>query len=604
MSKKTRRILAVLLAAVMMCITCGALAIAEEGIMPMANLQEGTGSITLVAGDHAGTAKYSMYRLTEYEKGSVGTLGKEKLSTLGEAFKNNPFWNDKISDQTGPSDLEKLSQYLNGIKEEPQQLNEFGIALWDTISKDTSHEKFASCLAGPVTIKGGDSYTVSEAKLGYYAIFDTTGVETVGIESEGTIRGLANLTQADNDITVYIKSESPTIDKWIVTDAGPDAGETHLDDDTIQKSVNSDSDDEVTFQIKGTIPDTTGYSDSVADYIYIISDKLDNGLSIIKAGSELATSDFKFYVKKPGGTWQTVDASAFKLLTVDDTPYYDASYTFQLKFEKIETYPAGTELIVRYNVELNEKAVIGEPNQNSATLTYSHAPKDTLTTEPSKATVYTYAYDFTKVADSLQSTDQLTGAKFKFYKGITGTHDSHTQDRLTPIYFRYDSDGKFYYPVEEGEDEVTNTEEGIYDTLDMGNVKIHGLGDGEYTMVESGTVVKGSEEYKGHPTDSVFEFTVKITQDESHKVTNVQLTPTDDSIGWVGLTKFIAQKSDNEDGVEPDTLYVNLVNTKTEHQSPLPETGGMGTILFTIIGLALMIGAASVMIVYSQKKRA
>ena len=98
---------------------------------------------------------------------------------------------------------------------------------------------------------------------------------------------------------------------------------------------------------------------------------------------------------------------------------------------------------------------------------------------------------------------------------------------------------------------------------ELGQFEVAGLKPGKYTLVE----VKSPEGY-ALPTNAEFEF--EIGADGLQKVKGIDFGVLDDS------------KNDNAQ---------KIVNKKVS----IPQTGGMGTVLFTIVGISLMAGAVVAM---------
>ena len=98
------------------------------------------------------------------------------------------------------------------------------------------------------------------------------------------------------------------------------------------------------------------------------------------------------------------------------------------------------------------------------------------------------------------------------------------------------------------------------------NLKINGLkADKEYLLVETAAPADGYNKLKNPIT--------------------ITIKPNADNKGlW-------STEVNNNDGKQSITEADNIIDVKNGKGGLLPETGGMGTIIFTIVGLGLIIAA-------------
>ena len=235
---------------------------------------------------------------------------------------------------------------------------------------------------------------------------------------------------------------------------------------------------------------------------------------------------------------ENVDAANYTVVT---DPADDC--TFEIKFEDSYTkdLAKGTEIIVTYTATLNENAKVGaEGNPNEAWLQYSN---DNFSNHD---TVITYTTSLT--VEKVDGNDApLAGAGFTLYKNVDGN----------------------WVPV--GAEKVITTladgDDAIYEW--------NGLEAGTYKLVET-TVPAGY-----------------------NKAADVEFTITCDMVDEVRTGTETADWSDNNaDVAEEDEMFNATIVNRTG--SLLPETGGIGTTIFYIVGILLM-GAAAVILV--SKKR-
>lgn len=215
-------------------------------------------------------------------------------------------------------------------------------------------------------------------------------------------------------------------------------------------------------------------------------------------------------------------------------------------------------ITVEYTARLNDKAVLGAAgNPNVVYLEYSNNPNwkpegdetpgntPTGETPEDKVIVFTYKVVVNKVDEN---SNPLTGAGFTLYKK--------------------NADGEY---VAVGQ-ELFGAE--------LTTFKWSGLDDGDYKLEETTTPA-------GYNTIAPIEFT--ITAEHDILSDDPRLTALSGTVAS-GEVTFTAD-------VNEGSLATNVVN-KTG--ATLPETGGMGTTLFYVIGAGLVIGAAVIMI---TKKR-
>ena len=217
-------------------------------------------------------------------------------------------------------------------------------------------------------------------------------------------------------------------------------------------------------------------------------------------------------------------------------------------------------------------------------------PGTVKTTSDASAKVYTYAFSLAKKSDvrvnpedSNSAFETLSGAEFTLY-------DINKTEAINMI--KVESEGEVYYrPAMKGE---SNTITSM--PADQGDGKntliVRGLDIGSYCVVESKTP---SGYYA--PTG---DFKVEFIDD---RTLNKELT------GLLGTTsRFVEQNTvDNllidgtakVNNAEHNRLDASLKNSSTP---VLPTTGGVGTVMFTVIGLLCM-GAALWFFLFARRRR-
>ena len=244
--------------------------------------------------------------------------------------------------------------------------------------------------------------------------------------------------------------------------------------------------------------------------------------------------------------------------TVVDAANYTVVYpatdghTFDVKFENsfIAGLAKGDTFTVYYSATLNENAnIVDDGNDNTVYLAYGE--DSTWETNEHKTTTYTWKMDVLKYTMDGTTKVSLAGAKFQLI-GTDGNVVKFTDVTVeggVPTY-KVDADGAVTEII----------------TNDKGEFELVGLDEGKYQLKET-------EAPAGYnKLDKAIE--VVITSEYNEK----DLTAT--------------YKINSAD---PATIEV-----ENKTGTLLPETGGIGTTIFYIVGITLMLGAAIVLI---SKKR-
>ncbi len=338
----------------------------------------------------------------------------------------------------------------------------------------------------------------------------------------------------DDPITVQPKLEKTTSEKKV-----KDKNDSNGEETDWQDSADYDIGDDVPFQLNATI--SSKYLDFVKNgqsYQLIFNDTLSKGLTLnedsvtVKIDDEEITSGYEL---NPGPENSGI---TFQVVFSDLTDIKDDKGEDMIK--------PGSIVSVEYTAKLNEEAVIGSAgNPNELTVTFSddsYNGESTETTTPDKVIVFTYKTIVNKVDEN---NNPLAGAEFSLEKkDATGNYVAVDEKKLTL-----------------SEDKTRFT--------------FAGLDDGDYRLVETKAPV-------GYKKAEPIEFT--ITADHEVESDTPQLISIN---GGEGFTTDVADGS----------LTTDVVNNLGEGGSgQLPETGGMGTTLFYVIGAVLVLGAAVLLI--------
>lgn len=254
---------------------------------------------------------------------------------------------------------------------------------------------------------------------------------------------------------------------------------------------------------------------------------------------------------------------------------------------------AGEKLVITYTATVSNDAVVGgKGNSNNAKLTYTNkinthdspAAPSTNTIEDS-AVMYSFGIKVVKTAEN--GTTALPGVVFDLYReaklGETPIVNAETVKKAGL------NSAKSWILVKSG---LTTNASGIIDTSDSTNTTnyTHGLANGDYYLVETKTV-------KGYNLlTKPVEVKLDVTATTTWQKTNVY-----DASGNLvkhGTVTSTTFTNANGDSTNQALAVAKVINRKG---FTLPVTGGFGTLLFSGIGVLLVL--AGVGVLFSLKKK-
>ena len=264
-------------------------------------------------------------------------------------------------------------------------------------------------------------------------------------------------------------------------------------------------------------------------------------------------------------------------------------FKITFKTSTMEAY-AGKKIVVTYNAKLLDSAdTTTVENPNTAKLEYSNEilpgqndidnpnKPESADTTPGKdsiednAVVYTFKLQILKKAEKADGAP-LQDVEFDLYKEVSaGTKNAITGDDAKNVGLSSD---KHWLKI--------NT--GSLKTDRNGEVSQSGLAHGIYYLVETKTV--GGYNLLKAPVEVKLDF-VYTTTTKKEYVTEEN--------GVKTLVKNEIEKTTfTENGAKSTGIHTETIINKKGFE--LPITGGMGTVLFSIAGFALMAGAAFVLL--------
>lgn len=453
---------------------------------------------------------------------------------------------------------------LEGVQFKLQKQN--GADWTDITANDSNGSTYnlTTDINGKITIAGlsqgeyrifEDAYSNTSANKGYIldAEYHTFTVQKDGkIQVDGNVSANATIQVANH--RPDMKKEVKKGDSW-AQDAPYGVGDTVPYKITIEVPQNIDK--LSTF----TVTDTpTGLKDNV-------------GSIKIKDGTTALTS----------GTDYTVAAEGTDGFKID----------FILTSNTVKAC-AGHTVTITYNAVVKDTAVVGgNGNSNNAKLTYTNkinsdnTPGTTTNTIEDSAVMYSFGIKVVKTAED--GNTPLLGVVFDLYREAK-TGETSIVDAETVKKAGLDST-KSWILVKSG---LTTNASGIIDTSDSTNATnyTHGLANGDYYLVETKTV-------DGYTLlTKPVEVKLDVTATTTWQKTNVyDASGNLVKHGTVTKTTF-THTSNNGDATKTELAVAKVVNRKG---FTLPVTGGFGTLLFSGIGVLLVL--AGVGVLFSLKKK-
>lgn len=259
----------------------------------------------------------------------------------------------------------------------------------------------------------------------------------------------------------------------------------------------------------------------------------------------------------------------------------------------------GQTLYVCYNAKLKTDAdgtLVGTTsttgNPNTIDLTYSNKINITQGKEDNDenkshikddAVVYSFEIDVTKTAETT-SGKALPGVKFDLYKQVEKDKDKSALDDTTAKNYGFDTTNASYVLVKS--DLTTDGE---------GKISYKGLANGTYWLRETKTV--DGYNLLASPVKVELNLTYKLTWEENKEYKNNTLVKHDYKV----KEENFDGKATPTTGADRNTYGIAFANIVNKKGFQLPVTGGFGTLLFSGIGVLLVL--AGVAVLFSMKKK-
>lgn len=541
-----------------------------------------------------------LYDIHVYPKNSTqtGTIYLKKQGLVGGDAYNKP------------TDLNGVQFRLERLKEGK---NVGDNDAWEIIKNGTSNVYTTGTVDnqnGTIKVDGLHPGTYRFTEVGYDSsaagvdkkyILDTAASYTFKIEAGNN--GTQTVTPLDKDnkdytidgTTITVTNYAPDVDKQVVN---------RTDGKTYQEAADYAVGDKIPYRIAVTIP--TNIAKLKTFYLTDTPENLNDD-----------TSTITFYGNKECTTLITDKTSLLK--DENSITVYPADTAkgsgFKIDFDpkKLTSY-AGKTIYITYDATLNKGAVTTTAgNHNKVDLTYSNKIKSDTEPEDAKtdhnhiedtAVVYTFQIDISKTDGSKNALD---GVEFDLYEEVAlGTSGALSETDAKALGFTNTSVA--YKKVDHG----VTADGGKLTFTGLSNSKTATAGASRYWLVETKT--KDGYNLLGAPVEAKLDIVYKTTWKEkntfdkgvlvkhSHDAnTETFKTPSDNDAKTNNGTQEGTERPAGLDRGEKVTYGILSTEIINKKGFQLPVTGGFGTLLFSGIGVLLVL--AGVAVLFSMKKK-
>lgn len=399
-----------------------------------------------------------------------------------------------------------------------------------SLTKLTSKQNAVYVSGAKDKTEGIATFTILPA--GYYLVFPEGGSTGNALsERDTTLRGtdamLVNVPKKNGITAVKIKSTFPTVDKQVqVTENGE-----------FKDNGSAQVGDTVTFKLISKVPDMTDYNTYAFNFVDTLSKGLaydENSVSITIGSVSVTTG---FTVTPPTG---------------DNSNKLTIAFNDLKKVKNVEStaIKAGDAIVVTYTAKITKDAQLTNPATNTVYLEYSNDPSSSGTgkSNPDESKVYTYAIDIHKFHDADKNGNYLANAVFQLKDG------KGNEANIIKLVADETSNSYHVKAATDTEDSKILT---TVKTDETGKIIITGLKAGTYYLYE--TVAPTGYNKLTEP----IEITISVANEKYD-------TPT-------YTVDTVVQGTSN------------VIAVKNIKGTMLPETGSIGTIGLTALGVLVVL---------------
>lgn len=470
----------------------------------------------------------------------------------------------------------------------------------ENVLKDTTKEGLTSMMVSYVMMNGhslGGSPTITLPSNPVEMVAGTDNKVQMTLEP-GYYLLLVSTTEQNNrtymPVTVFVQVKNGNVRVYAagseITD-DPTAVFKHEEGPAINVRVNDDSRDIDDWKktAGGRVGEPMDFYMEVSTPAYT-----DNSFNITKLTANCQLAGLSYVADSmKATTLPNAGSDAVEGAIKGTTVGADGNLTVELNYSNIRSATGRGLIYLHFKATVAPEAVTESEATATAKLNYkfSMEPDNTKTTASSTATVYNYNFTLFKKSNELNNAQDpdsghqaLSGAGFTLY-----ANEAMTQAINMIMVEAAGGTEAYYRPALEGEaNTVTQMDANMGD--DKNILSIRGLDVGAYYVKETKTP-SGYYAPQGG-------FKLELTADRDANESLVKTLAKGCSFSSLkDADRALVQRGERV--VESNRYEVDLMNSS----SPvLPTTGGVGTVMFTVIGLLCM-GAALWFFLFARRRR-
>ncbi len=431
------------------------------------------------------------------------------------------------------------------------------------------------------------------------------------------------------DITLYPKNLTgiPTLEKTLretVADTGKNNGSADIADGYAHTGTASDG-DVIDYQIISTLPSITSRSTYLSAYTFI--DTLSKGISYNR-GDVVLTFYKDSGCKEKIATWTEADGK-FRVsyttteknesvMTIEMTEAglneINTSRTVYTSSSMVNSGYSDCTLRITYKATMgsNASVVYGDVgNPNDVVLLWQRSSNGYYDTLVDDAHVYTYAIDLTKLFSD--GNGDFTKVEFLLHNDTDNYYIQAKLNETEGIYYvtghtESKDEATHLIPIKVGDNNGKVIVKGLEnDTYTISEVRTAS----GYTLLKTGIQVAISNKETSELCEIYASDVLGLIQNDPQYVSVSNGSVSLNNIPQAHLEHYLLtasatvdknavnMKSDN--GSKNAAAPLTIINTRGFN---LPQTGDTGTLMFSVVGILLMSGAAAVIVLALRKKKA